>query len=278
MAGIFNTAFIAANTLSGESIIAGTLSAGKITTGTLDASLIKTGLLQDYAEKNFINMLTGAFSLCNGNMLYNLNDGDYIQLQNNLSLRLDNIPLGGKNFVFKFSTDTYYQDHPDVVIVPSASTMRITVGGMNLLYMGYNSCTLDLCSISFTMYPYMLCITANIKVTGTSSSNARGFAIYGGPRISVEGADPLSGKIFIPIFTKTDNGVTDGTEIGLAKYFGFSKETSGSGADKPPSGFFDHNAGIPFHDFVFKGSAAGNYTANFIIPTTTEIVETIPTS
>lgn len=96
MAGIFNTDFIAADTLSGTKIIAGTLDAGKITTGTLDAALIKTGLLQDYAQKNFINMLTGAFSFCNGNMLYDLNDGDYIQLLNNLSLRLNGIPLAGR--------------------------------------------------------------------------------------------------------------------------------------------------------------------------------------
>lgn len=96
MAGIFNTDFIAANTLSGTKIIAGTLDAGKITTGTLDASLIKAGLLEDYAGKNFINMLTGAFSFCNGNMVYDLNDGDYIQLANNLSLKLNGIPLAGK--------------------------------------------------------------------------------------------------------------------------------------------------------------------------------------
>lgn len=96
MAGIFNTDFIAANTLSGTKIIAGTLDAGKITTGTLDASLIKTGLLEDYSGKNFINMLTGAFSFCNGNMVYDLNDGDYIQLANNLSLKLNGIPLAGK--------------------------------------------------------------------------------------------------------------------------------------------------------------------------------------
>lgn len=96
MAGIFNTDFIAANTLSGTKIIAGTLDAGKITTGTLDASLIKTGLLEDYAGKNFINMLTGAFSLCNGNMFYDLNDGDFVQLANNLSLKLNGIPLAGQ--------------------------------------------------------------------------------------------------------------------------------------------------------------------------------------
>ena len=277
MAGIFNTDFIAANTLSGTKIQAGTLDAGKITTGYLDASIIKTNALTDRNGVNSINMQTGAFSLANGNFIHAPGSG-FISLYNNLSLRLDNIPLGGKNFVFKFSTDSYYQSHTDVVIVPSGSTMRITIGGMNLLYNAYNNCTLDLCTINFTMYPYMLCITANIKVTGTPGGNARGFAIYGGPRISVEGADPVSGKIYIPIFSKTENGVTDGTEIGLGKYFGFSKETSGSGTDKPPSGFFDHNDGIPCHEFVFQGTKAGSYTTNFVIPTTTEIVETIPQS
>ena len=96
MAGIFNTDFIAANTLSGLAIIAGTLDAGKITTGILNAALIKTGLLEDYAGKNSINMLTGQFSLCNGNFFYSLSDGDYIQLSNNLSLRLNGIPLAGQ--------------------------------------------------------------------------------------------------------------------------------------------------------------------------------------
>ena len=108
MAGIFNTDFIAANTLSGTTIQAGTLDAGKITTGTLDASLIKTGLLEDYAGKNFINMLTGAFSLCGGNMFYNIADGNFIQLLNNLSLKLNGIPLAGQMSSVGVIGDTEY--------------------------------------------------------------------------------------------------------------------------------------------------------------------------
>lgn len=121
MAGIFNTDFIAANTLSGTKIIAGTLDAGKITTGTLDASLIKTGLLEDYAGKNFINMLTGAFSLCNGNMFYNLNDGDFVQLANNLSLKLNGIPLAGdiyKNVGVDYDSSKATGTHNTVILRP----------------------------------------------------------------------------------------------------------------------------------------------------------------
>lgn len=115
MAGIFNTDFIAADTLSGTKILAGTLDAGKITTGTLDAALIKTGLLQDFAGLNYINMLTGAFSLCNGNMSYNPTDGDYIQLLNNLSLRLNGIPLAGRtDDTVGVIADTEYVDNINV--------------------------------------------------------------------------------------------------------------------------------------------------------------------
>ena len=95
--GIFNTDFIAANTLSGSKIQAGTLDAGKITTGILDATLIKTGLLKDNAGKNSINMTTGEFSLANGNMFYSTAQ-NYLQLTNNMSLRLNGIPLAGMKY------------------------------------------------------------------------------------------------------------------------------------------------------------------------------------
>ena len=120
MLGVFNTDFIAANTLSGLAIIAGTLDAGKIQTGVLDAALIKTGLLSDYAGKNSINMLTGQFSLCNGNFFYSLTDGDYIQLSNNLSLRLDGIPLAGRDVRenISISNDVISYLDPDISPAP----------------------------------------------------------------------------------------------------------------------------------------------------------------
>ena len=102
--GVFNTDFIAANTLSGQKIISGTLDAGKITTGILNAALIKTGLLADYAGKNSINMLTGEFSLANGNLFFSTSQ-NYVQLTNNLSLRINGIPLAGMNYTsFRVNT------------------------------------------------------------------------------------------------------------------------------------------------------------------------------
>lgn len=120
MLGVFNTDFIAANSLSGATITAGTLDAGKITTGILNAALIKTGLLEDYAGKNSINMLTGQFSLCNGNFFYSLTDGDYIQLSNNLSLRLDGIPLAGRDVRenISISNDVISYLDPDISPAP----------------------------------------------------------------------------------------------------------------------------------------------------------------
>ena len=94
--GTISGKFIVANTLSGEAIIAGTLNAGKITTGVLSAALIKAGVLADTAGKNSINMTTGQFSLANGNFSYS--NGSYIELANNLSLRLNGVPLNGRIF------------------------------------------------------------------------------------------------------------------------------------------------------------------------------------
>lgn len=129
-AGIFNTDFIAADSLSGEKITSGTLDAGKITTGTLDASLIKTGLLQDYAQKNFINMLTGAFSFANGQMTFAAGSS-FIELVNNLSIKINGIPLAGEDISDKFSPD----------IQSSAKMANFTATAFRYPY----SCTLAIC-------------------------------------------------------------------------------------------------------------------------------------
>lgn len=97
--GVFNTAFIAANSLSGTTITAGTLDAGKITTGYLNAGIIKAGLLQDLAGLNFINMISGEFALANGNLVYDSDDGDFVSLNSNLSLKFNDIPLAGNLIV-----------------------------------------------------------------------------------------------------------------------------------------------------------------------------------
>ncbi len=119
-AGIFNTEFIAANTLSGASLIAGTINAGKITTGYLDASIIKVGSITDQAGKNVINMSDGSFSLADGRMLY-AQGSDYISLYDNLSLRLNGIPLAGilyKNIGRAYDSSKAVSSYNTVILRP----------------------------------------------------------------------------------------------------------------------------------------------------------------
>ena len=269
MAGIFNTDFIAANTLSGTKIQAGTLDAGKITTGTLDAALIKTGLLEDYAGKNFINMLTGAFSLCGGNMFYNIADGNFIQLLNNLSLKLNNIPLCGREFQFVFSTDNSYSDKPEVVIVPTSSYQKVNIGGMSLLFASYNQCELGLCRMRFIMYPYSLHIHADIEVRGTSSSaGVDGFRICGGQKLALQDYSWMPDIIYVPTYEKT-NGST-GTEATLGKYFCKVQKCDNSYI---LSHYFNDAQDVPEYNFQFDRTSAKNYTISMDIPVTAEIIE-----
>lgn len=66
------------------------------TTTTIDGGHIKTGIISDPNNRNSINMLTGAFTLANGAFQYVAGD-TYVRLSNNLSLRLNNIPLAGQD-------------------------------------------------------------------------------------------------------------------------------------------------------------------------------------
>ena len=93
--GTYSTAITANGAIVADFITTGSLSASRISGGILDASLIQTGVLTDNAGRNWWNMSAGSFSFCNGNMFYTPSDGNYIQLQNNLSLKLNGIPLAG---------------------------------------------------------------------------------------------------------------------------------------------------------------------------------------
>lgn len=103
---------ITANTMHGDRIIANTLDANAITTGTLSAGQIKTGTLADPNNRNSINMATGAFSLANGAFSYVAGDS-FVSLANNLSLKLNGIPLAGEDITasitseHRFATITY---------------------------------------------------------------------------------------------------------------------------------------------------------------------------
>jgi phage minor structural protein len=77
------------------------------TTTVIDGGHITTGIISAASGVNTINMLTGAFSLANGNFKYDaLPAKPYIELQNNLSLRLNGIPLAGNHYHYKWVNGT----------------------------------------------------------------------------------------------------------------------------------------------------------------------------
>lgn len=151
MAGIFNTDFIAANTLSGVTIMAGTLNAGKITTGYLDASIIKTNALTDRDGVNSINMQTGSFSLANGNFIHAPGSG-FISLYNNLSLRINNIPLAGNAIEISVSN-------------PSA---RQVLGG-SIVFLSASNTTVNSIHGYIIQMPYMTMVSLYVETTGSNS-------------------------------------------------------------------------------------------------------------
>lgn len=196
MAGIFNTDFIAANTLSGVTIMAGTLNAGKITTGTLNAALIKTGLLKDFAGKNFINMLTGAFSFCNGNMVYDLNDGDYIKLLNNLSLRINNIPLAG---------------NITEISVSNPSTRQVLAG--SIVFLRAANVTVNSIHGYIVQMPYVTMVSLYVETTGSNSD--RMWYIAGLP--SMRGST-LNNMIYSAASIVVGGSTRDAESVTLADY------------------------------------------------------------
>ena len=120
---IFNTDMILAGTLSAAKLIAGSigtdqLAAGAVTAAKIAAGAITAGMISGQLTDSQIAGLTasklsgqintgsigwirlsdGAFSLANGNFFYT--NGSYLQLANNLSLRLNSIPLAGKRYYY----------------------------------------------------------------------------------------------------------------------------------------------------------------------------------
>ena len=77
------------------------------TTTIIDGGHITTGIISAASGVNTINMNTGAFSLASGNFKYDaLPAKPYIELQNNLSLRLNTIPLAGNHYHYKWVNGT----------------------------------------------------------------------------------------------------------------------------------------------------------------------------
>lgn len=126
---IFNTDMILAGTLSGaklkagsvdtDQLNAGAVTATKIATGAITAGMI-SGQLSDSqiagltASKlsgqintgsiGWIKLSDGTFSLAGGKFFYT--NGQYIELSNNLSLRLNGVPLAGE-YLFYTSSQSY---------------------------------------------------------------------------------------------------------------------------------------------------------------------------
>ena len=139
--GTYGTAITYDGKIVADYIATGHLSASLIDVGILDASLIQTGILSDYAGRNWWNMSNGEFSFCNGNMFYDIDDGNFIQLNNKLSLKLDGIPLAG-------------MDVSDLVTLDPL--MQNKVSGLN--------------AIAYR-YPYTVLIDVVFHVTTTFSSS-----------------------------------------------------------------------------------------------------------
>ena len=161
---IFNTDMILAGTLSGaklkagsvdtDQLNAGAVTAAKIATGAITAGMI-SGQLSDSqiaglsASKlsgqintgsiGWIKLSDGTFSLAGGNFKYT--NGSYIELYNNLSLRLNGVPLNGRfyNGIVANSnfTDVYTQviEYPSFIMVRLVFTLsRKTVAADSVLF------------------------------------------------------------------------------------------------------------------------------------------------
>lgn len=153
--GTYGLAITANGAIVADYITTGNLSATLLTAGILNASLIKTGVLTDNAGKNWWNMSAGSFSFCNGNMFYTPSDGNYIQLQNDLSLRFNGVPLAGR------STNIY-------VLNPSSGAK---LGGTIALVL-QGSGTIDLVKMQVIQYPYMTVVSGYVSFSSVTANDS----------------------------------------------------------------------------------------------------------
>lgn len=153
--GTYGLAITANGAIVADYITTGNLSASLLTVGILNASLIKAGVLTDNAGRNWWNMSSGAFSFCNGNMFYTPSDGNYIQLQNDLSLRFNGVPLAGR---------------PTNIYVLNPSSGAKLGGTIALVFQG--SGTIDLVKMQVIQYPYMTVVSGYVSFASVTSSDS----------------------------------------------------------------------------------------------------------
>ncbi len=177
--GTYGLAITANGAIVADYITTGSLSASLLTAGILNASLIKTGVLTDNAGRNWWNMSNGEFSFCNGNMKYDLSDGSFIQLKNNLSLKLNGIPLAGAGYNYENNN--------------LGSSTVVLCREIGLVYMGEETGQ-QVSSISLTLfvviYPYVTTLFIRYSAT-VSDASVHYLKLMGGPEINDEMIDKI---------------------------------------------------------------------------------------
>jgi len=169
--GTYGTAITYDGKIVADYITTGTLSASRISGGILDAGVITTGILSDNAGRNYWNMSSGAFSFCNGNMIYDIADGSFIQLQNNLSLRLNGIPLAG---------NVYEYDNNNIT-----TTQFIVCEDIGLVCRKHTNITSLALYVDVVVYPYFTQVFIRGRAT-SSGTTANAIVFYGGPEMNSE--------------------------------------------------------------------------------------------
>lgn len=268
--GTYGTAITYDGKIVADYITTGTLSASRISGGILDASVITTGILSDAAGRNWWNMSSGAFSFCNGNMIYDIADGSFIQLQNNLSLRLNGIPLCGKSFQTLLTTTS--GSHSDTYIyVQSGTYTKITMGDMNVLASVGAGMYMNYARIRTVLYPYTLYIQADISVTNVpGGTGVISFSIIGGPKIKTQSYSWLGDKLYYPTYVKDSS--SGSAEASIGKYFCYAGKCTDSYI---LNHYFDGQTGVPEYIFVFNRASAKDYIVQMEVPILPEIVETV---
>lgn len=148
--------FITAGEMHGDRIKAHTLNADRIGVGII------TSKNADDEVVNTINMETGAFSLAKGNFKYDaIASKPYIELLNNLSLRLNGIPLAGNHYHYRYNNGVISGD--------TLTWNSATLSGHNV----------DI-EIDLVAMPYMTLIGLKISIKANEAALA-GFVASGFP-------------------------------------------------------------------------------------------------
>lgn len=162
--GPYGTAITQDGKIVADFITAGEMHGDRIKAHTMDADRIGVGVLVSKnslgQSVNEINMETGAFKLAGGNLEYVANSA-FIKLKNNLSLQLNNIPLAGNHYHYRWNNGTISGD--------TLTWNSTTLSGHNV----------DI-EIDLVAMPYMTLIGLKIGIKANDAALA-GFVASGFP-------------------------------------------------------------------------------------------------